>query len=207
MNAIKMLEADHVKVRALLAELESTTSRATRRRTQLLDQIANEIRIHTTLEEEIFYPAFKDASRKSEDEQMYFEALEEHRAAGDLVLPDLQNTAVDGDQFGGRAKVLKELIEHHADEEEKEMFPRARKLLSRTALEELGAAMAARKRELLASSTPMIRGVGARVMSALTGGIGTAGKTTHVPRKTPRKRAATKAKATKRTAPRRASSR
>src|SRR5690349_13324462 len=71
MNAIKMLEDDHVKVRGLLSELEATTSRATRRRETLLDQIATELRIHTTLEEEIFYPAFKDAAKKSDDEQMY----------------------------------------------------------------------------------------------------------------------------------------
>ena len=80
---------------------------------------------------------------------MYFEALEEHRAAGDLVLPDLLKTAITSDQFGGRAKVLKELIEHHADEEEKEMFPRARKLLDTATLAELGQRMQARKQELL----------------------------------------------------------
>jgi hemerythrin-like domain-containing protein len=201
MNAIQMLEADHERVRALLKELDATTTRATRKRETLLEQIATEIRIHTTLEEEIFYPALKDAARTGEDEKMYFEALEEHRAAGDLVLPDLQNTAVDGDQFGGRAKVLKELIEHHADEEEEEMFPRARKLLKKARLDELGAAMAARKRELLASSGTTLKGVSARVISALTGGIGTGGRATHVtrkstrkaPRKAPRKRGATPA--------------
>ena len=187
MNAIKMLIDDHDKVRGLLAELDSTTTRATRRREALLDQIVMEIRIHTTLEEEIFYPAFKDAAKKGEDEQMYFEALEEHRAAGDLVMPDLQNTAVDSDQFGGRAKVLKELIEHHADEEESDMFPRARKLLSRARLEELGAAMAARKRELLASSGTTIKGVTSRVISALTGGVGMGGRATHASRKPARK--------------------
>ena len=187
MNAIQMLTADHDKVRALLAELESTTTRATRRRVQLLEQISTEIRIHATLEEEIFYPAFKDAARKSDDEQMYYEALEEHRAAIDLVLPDLKNTASDSDQFGGRAKVLRELIEHHADEEERDMFPRARKLLGAARLKEIGAAMAERKRELLVSNGTAIRDAGARVVSALTGGIGIGGRATHTPRKAPRK--------------------
>ena len=79
---------------------------------------------------------------------MFFEALEEHRAAGDLVLPDLLKTDVQSDQFGGRAKVLKELIEHHADEEEKEMFPRARELMDKAQLEQLGERMAQRKAEL-----------------------------------------------------------
>jgi hypothetical protein len=86
---------------------------------------------------------------KSDDDKMYFEALEEHRAAGDLVLPDLLRTEPSSDEFSGRAKVLKELVEHHAGEEEKEMFPRARKLLDKAELAELGERMRARKKQLL----------------------------------------------------------
>jgi hemerythrin-like domain-containing protein len=150
MDAIALLTEDHKKVRALLTELADTTNRAEKTRSELLEKIATEIKVHTTIEEEIFYPAFKDAGEKSDDNKMFFEAMEEHRAAGDLVLPDLLKTAVTSDQFGGRAKVLKELIEHHAGEEEKEMFPRARTLLGKQALVELGERMAARKRELMA---------------------------------------------------------
>jgi len=149
MDAITLLVEDHRKVKKLLGELAETTNRAEKTRAELLAHIASELKAHTTIEEEIFYPAFKEAGEKSDDAKMYFEALEEHRAAGDLVLPDLLKTAVTSDQFGGRAKVLKELIEHHADEEEKEMFPRARKLLDASALAELGQRMQARKQELL----------------------------------------------------------
>jgi len=151
MDAIALLTEDHRKVKKLLGELADTTSRAEKTRTDLLQQIARELKAHTKIEEEIFYPAFKQAGEKSDDDKMYFEALEEHRAAGDLVLPDLENTNVTSDQFGGRAKVLKELVEHHADEEEKEMFPRARKLLDKAALTDLGQQMQARKQELLKS--------------------------------------------------------
>jgi hemerythrin-like domain-containing protein len=172
MNAIKLLEDDHDRVRALFALLDATSTRAARRREQLLEQIANELRIHTTLEEEIFYPAFRQAGRSGDDEKTYFEALEEHRAAAGLVLPDLQNTKSDSDQFGGRAKVLKELIEHHADEEEREMFPRARQLMNRARLEALGADMVTRKREMQESMGATLRGLGARLVSAVTGGIG-----------------------------------
>jgi hemerythrin-like domain-containing protein len=150
MDAITLLTDDHKKVRALLTELADTTNRAEKTRTELLAKIAKEIEVHTTIEEEIFYPAFKDAGEKSDDNKMFFEAMEEHRAAGDLVLPDLLKTNVTSDQFGGRAKVLKELIEHHADEEEKEMFPRARTLLGKEALVELGERLQARKQELMA---------------------------------------------------------
>ena len=148
MDAIALLKQDHKAVKALLTELADTTNRALKTRTELLQKIATEIKAHATIEEEIFYPAFKAAGEKADDGKMFFEALEEHRAAGDLVLPDLLKTDVQSDQFGGRAKVLKELIEHHADEEEKEMFPRARELMDKAQLEQLGERMAQRKAEL-----------------------------------------------------------
>lgn len=148
MDAIALLKQDHKAVKALLTELADTTNRAQKTRTELLQKIATEIKAHAAIEEEIFYPAFKAAGEKADDGKMFFEALEEHRAAGDLVLPDLLDTDVQSDQFGGRAKVLKELIEHHADEEEKEMFPRARELMDKAQLEQLGERMAQRKAEL-----------------------------------------------------------
>ena len=148
MDAIALLKQDHKAVKALLTELADTTNRAQKTRTELLQKIATEIKAHAMIEEEIFYPAFKAAGEKADDGKMFFEALEEHRAAGDLVLPDLLKTDVQSDQFGGRAKVLKELIEHHADEEEKEMFPRARELMDKAQLEQLGERMAQRKAEL-----------------------------------------------------------
>jgi hemerythrin superfamily protein len=150
MDALSLLKDDHKEVRALLGELAETTNRAEKTRTELLAKIAKELEVHTQIEEEIFYPAFKKAGKNSDDNKMFFEAMEEHRAAGDLVLPDLLKTGVTSDQFGGRAKVLKELVEHHADEEEKEMFPRARALLGKDALAELGERLAARKQELMA---------------------------------------------------------
>ena len=150
MDAIQFLKNDHKEMRALLGALESSTARAVKRRQQLVTEIEMKLKAHTTIEEEIFYPAFKEAGKKSDDDKMYFEALEEHRAAGDLVLPDLLRTNASSEKFSGRAKVLKELVEHHADEEEKEMFPRAKKLLSKAELAELGERLDARKQELLA---------------------------------------------------------
>lgn len=110
MDAIQLLKADHKKVKELLAELAKTTARATRTRSELLAQIRVNLEAHTTIEEEIFYPAFKKAGTK-DDAKVYFEALEEHRAAGDLVLPDLLDTDVGSERFSGRAKVLRELVE------------------------------------------------------------------------------------------------
>lgn len=147
LNAIELLINDHEIVKELLAELMQTSNRATKKRKQLLDKIDQELKLHTRIEEEIFYPAFKKAGKK-EEAQMYFEAIEEHRAVEELVLPDLENTEVNGDKFGGRAKVLKELLEHHIEEEESEMFPRARELFSKEQLEHLGEQMQAMKDEM-----------------------------------------------------------
>jgi hemerythrin superfamily protein len=151
MDAIKFLKGEHATVKKLLSDLESTTARGVQKRRQLLARIAAELKSHTTIEEEIFYPAFRNAGEKNDDDKMFFEALEEHRAAGDLVLPDLLKTDAASEKFSGRAKVLKELVEHHADEEEKEMFPRAKKLLPKAELDELGARLEARKKELMAA--------------------------------------------------------
>ncbi len=148
MNAIELLEQDHQKVRKLLGELANTTNRGVKKRQDLLEKVSRELRIHTTIEEELFYPTFKEAGKNSEDDKLYFEALEEHRAAESLVLPDLEATDPSTAEFGGRAKVLKELIEHHASEEEEEMFPRARRLLDEDALDTLGNQMSERKKDL-----------------------------------------------------------
>ena len=152
MDALTLLKADHKDVRKLLDTLAATTTRASKKRVALVEKIDALLKAHTTIEEEIFYPAFKAAGDKSDDAKMYFEALEEHRAAGDLVLPDLLKTDPTSEKFSGRAKVLKELVEHHADEEEKQMFPRAKKLLSKETLATLGQQLAARKKELLATA-------------------------------------------------------
>ncbi|HVT44543.1 MAG TPA: hemerythrin domain-containing protein [Thermoanaerobaculia bacterium] len=146
-NAIKMLESDHATVKKLLDELEGTTSRGIKTRERLLGEIEMEVKIHSTLEEEIFYPAFRDAAEKKDDQQLFFEATEEHHVV-DLVLPELKSTDPSTEQFGAKATVLKELIEHHVEEEESQMFPKARKLLGAAALEDLGARMKERKAAL-----------------------------------------------------------
>lgn len=146
-NALEMLKEDHRKVKELLSELVQTTTRAEKKRQQLLNKIDQELHIHSHLEEEIFYPAFKEAGN-SEFSKMYFEALEEHRAVNELLMPDLRKTSPTSEKFSGRAKVLKEMVEHHADEEEKEMFKKAQKAMSKEELVELGERMVERKHEM-----------------------------------------------------------
>jgi hemerythrin-like domain-containing protein len=144
MNAIELLKADHKKVKDILSQLSESTDRASKKRAELVAKLEMEITIHTKLEEEILYPAYKEAGGK-EQEKMYYEAKEEHRTVDSLVLPDLKATETTTPEFAGRAKVVKELLEHHIEEEETEMFPEARKLLGNAKLEELGEQMEAMK--------------------------------------------------------------
>ena len=144
MNAIDLLKADHAKVKDILSQLSESTERALKKRSELLAKLEMEISIHTRLEEEILYPAFKAAGSKEQD-IMYFEAKEEHRTVDSLVLPDLKLTDPGTPEFSGRVKVVKELLEHHIEEEETEMFPQAKKLLGKAKLDELGAQMEAMK--------------------------------------------------------------
>jgi hemerythrin superfamily protein len=147
-DAIALLKADHKKVKGLLTELEETTERGAKKRTKLLAQIEKELQVHTDIEETIFYPAFKAAVEKKDEREMYFEALEEHHVVK-LVLPEMKETDPASEEFGAKSKVLKELVTHHAKEEEKEMFPAAKKVFDKDELLSLGQQMEARKKELM----------------------------------------------------------
>jgi hemerythrin-like domain-containing protein len=147
MNALDLLKQDHETVRELLDRLEKTTERAVKSRAEMLQKLQLELQIHTTLEEEIFYPAYTPAGGK-EEAVMAAEAKEEHRTVDSLVLPDLLNTDPGSIPFTGRLKVLKELLEHHIEEEEEELFPQAQKLFDKARLDELGLEMKSRKDEL-----------------------------------------------------------
>lgn len=150
MNALDLLKQDHDKVRDLLTQLVNTTEQAAKKRPELLTKIEKELHVHTQIEEEIFYPAFLKAAKNKQDEKLYHEALEEHSAVEDRVMPDLKQADPGGTEFSGRAKVLKELVEHHASEEEDEMFEHARKLIPENELEQLGKQMEERKTQLMA---------------------------------------------------------
>ena len=142
-DAVTLLKQDHEVVRGLLGQFENATGA---RREKLRGKIEQELKVHTTIEEEIFYPAFREATRKKDDKKLYFEALEEHHVV-DMVMPEM-NDGASPEELKAKAKVLKDLVEHHAEEEEKEMFPRARKVMSKEELRDLGAQMEQRKAEL-----------------------------------------------------------
>jgi hemerythrin-like domain-containing protein len=165
-DAITLLKQDHKEVKQLLKRLEATTDQKTDERERLLAQIENEVKAHTRIEEEIFYPAFKESVEGKSDEHLYFEALEEHHVV-DLVMPEIKAARTDSEEFAAKAKVLKDLIEHHADEEEKQMFPKARKAMGAAKLRELGEELEERKHQLTSGTwgraVETITGRGGRV--------------------------------------------
>jgi hemerythrin superfamily protein len=143
MKATQLLKKDHAEVKKLFTEFGSTTARAERRRQDLIDRIATELEIHSTIEEEIFYPAVK---RSAEGKRLVSEAKSEHRKV-DRLVAKAQGADMGSDDADARVQELKEAVLHHATEEEQEMFPVAESSLG-AELMDLGQQLEARKREL-----------------------------------------------------------
>ena len=141
-DAIAMLKADHKKVSGLFADFEK--ARAASKKKALVAEICQELTIHTTLEEEIFYPAVQTALK---DHELVPEANVEHGSVKDLIA-QVEGVEPDGDMYDARVKVMGEFVKHHVKEEQNEMFPKAQK--TRVDMVELGQRMMARKQELLA---------------------------------------------------------
>ena len=140
-DALTLLQEDHDKVKRLLTELESTTERGVQTRERLFATIKGELTVHEIIEEEIFYPELK-AHPKAED--IVLEGFEEHHVV-DMLMGELERLDVSDETWGPKAKVMKENIEHHIEEEEGAMFKAARKVFDRSELEDLGQRMAERK--------------------------------------------------------------
>src|SRR3954451_8020142 len=141
MDAIALLKADHDKVKELLSQLESTTERGVKTRTELFATIKGELTVHEIIEEEIFYPELK-AHPKAKD--IVLEGYEEHHVV-DLLMGELEALPVEDESWGAKSIVMKENVEHHIEEEEGEMFQAARQVFDRAELDDLGQRMATRK--------------------------------------------------------------
>ena len=122
MDAIAMLKADHRKVEELFAAYESATGDS--KKQALADQICLELKVHTAIEEEVFYPACKGAI----EEDLLNEAYVEHDSAK-LLINEIEAASPGDDFYDAKVKVLSEMIEHHVEEEEMRsegMFSQAR---------------------------------------------------------------------------------
>jgi hemerythrin superfamily protein len=148
-DAISLLKADHNEVKKWFGEFEKTRSDS--RKQQLAQQICTALKAHTTIEEEIFYPAFLEAT---DDKDIHHEAEVEHEGAKKLI-EEIEAAGPDDDYFDARISVLSEMIKHHVNEEEKRggMFAKARG--SDMDLEALGEQLRQRKQELMGEESSM----------------------------------------------------
>lgn len=145
-DAIALLKADHKEVAGWFEEFEK--ARSDQRRKDLSSRICKALKVHTTIEEEIFYPAFLEATQ---DTDIHHEAEVEHAGAKRLIA-EIEEGGPEDEYFDAKMKVLSEMIKHHVKEEEQPdgMFAEARD--SEMDLVELGARMAERKAELSGES-------------------------------------------------------
>ncbi len=148
MDALKLLKQDHDEVKKMLSDLESTTERAEKTRTEGLATLKSELEVHEAIEEEIFYPALKE-HLKTKD--LALEGYEEHHVV-DMVMAEIEGVEPSDETWMAKFTVMKENLEHHIEEEEGEMFPQAEKVFDDDELGELGDRVRARKDELKARS-------------------------------------------------------
>jgi hemerythrin superfamily protein len=146
LDAVALLKADHRQVEQWFSQFEKTNSAG--KKHQLVSNICAALTVHTSIEEEIFYPAFLKATQ---DKDMHHEAIVEHAGAKDLIA-QIQDMSPSDDYFDAKVTVLSEMIKHHVKEEEQPggMFAEAKK--SGMDLRALGERLLARKRELQATA-------------------------------------------------------
>lgn len=143
-DAIKLLTNDHNKVKKLFKEFEKISKKKDGEgKEELAAQICKELTVHAQLEEEIFYPAVREAI---DDDELMNEAMVEHGSAKDLIA-QIQSMAATDPMYDAVVTVLGEYINHHVEEEQNEMFPKVQK--SEIDLEDLGLEMVERKKALV----------------------------------------------------------
>jgi Hemerythrin HHE cation binding domain len=138
MDAFSLLKADHQKVADLFDELESASGK---QKLAVFGQIKTELELHTHIEEKIFYPALEEPK---ETHDLTLEAYEEHDVVKKL-LKELSRARSANEEWEAQAKVLRENVEHHVEEEEGELFKKASKALGAEEIESLGEEMEAEK--------------------------------------------------------------
>jgi hemerythrin superfamily protein len=132
MDAITLLRDDHRAVEKLFKQFEKAGPRASKTKANLVNKIIQELAVHAAIEEQVFYPAVREA-----DEDMVLESLEEHHIVK-WVLSELQGMSPTDERFDAKVTVLIELVRHHVKEEESDLFPEVRQLLTRKELADVG---------------------------------------------------------------------
>jgi hemerythrin-like domain-containing protein len=147
-DAIDLLIEDHEKVDKLFKEFEDADRDDDETRSRIVEQACMELKVHSMLEQEVFYPAIRAEVEDDEDEDLLNEAEVEHSTVDELVAK-VEGLEAGDPLWAAHFTVLSEYVKHHVEEEEKEMFPRVRKM-KELDLEELGNEMKERKESLMA---------------------------------------------------------
>lgn len=146
-NAIDMLLEDHKKVQKMFKDFEKLDREDTEACEELVTTACTQLKVHSMIEKELFYPAVRDQIEKEEDEDIMNEAEVEHQTVDNLI-ETLEGMDAGDPMYSAHFTVLSEYVKHHVQEEEKEMFPRVKKLKSLD-LDALGEEMMNRKQELM----------------------------------------------------------
>jgi hemerythrin superfamily protein len=145
-DAVELIKSDHRKVEQLFREFEEAGDRAYKTKQELVGQIVNELEVHATIEEEIYYLAV-DAKARKDGKELIAEAVEEHHVVK-ILLGELSAMSSEDEAFDAKVTVLMENVRHHVEEEEGELLPQSEKILGTAELTRLGEEMAARKQQL-----------------------------------------------------------
>jgi hemerythrin superfamily protein len=145
LDAITLLVRDHKEVEALFKQFEKLTGRAQKSKEKLVQKMIRALAIHAAIEEMLFYPAVRTAALKAGRtgqgaSDLVLESLEEHHIVK-WTLAELEKMSAGDERFDAKVTVLMESVRHHVEEEQDDLFPKARKLLGAKLLEELGARM------------------------------------------------------------------
>jgi hemerythrin superfamily protein len=142
-DAVELLTADHKTVQKLFKDFEKLKEKGSSKdKSAIVEQLRRELTIHAQLEEEIFYPAVRNAI---EDDDLMDEAEVEHEGVKDLIA-QLESMSPGDDLYDAKVTVLGENVDHHVKEEQDKMFPKAKK--AKVDLQALGQEMSQRKKEL-----------------------------------------------------------
>lgn len=147
MDVFKLLKQDHKELKTIFKKLAKTSEDSQKARDSGFEQLERELSVHAEVEEELVYPRLRQEKKLRETIN---EAFEEHHVAKHL-LKELSETPPADERWAAKLSVLQEMIEHHVEEEEKELFPKASRALRKEESKELGKRVEAVKKEKLKS--------------------------------------------------------
>jgi hypothetical protein len=136
-DVLALLKHDHKEVGDIFDRVEALGDRALAQRRRLGEQICEALEIHSKFEQEDFYPRFRERAEEHEEREKILEAFEEHSIV-DRLVQELRGMDAKDDRYEAKLMVLIESVRHHIKEEEREMFPTARKLFQKDELAQLG---------------------------------------------------------------------